>query len=157
MSGGVDCDCDVNALHRLGVSEVYAWHVCFDSPIILSHFLHHFIGYVIKRLRMVTHALLTSGARRVVPWLRTGSPTKAKSRGPLISTIHMQPFLIPLTVNAHHARTHILVCKDTCTRIYTHIRTPTDISLVTTLNREMYTTTHIWVCSPVAETYHTLQ
>ena len=47
---------------------------------------------------MVARALGRSEALRVVPpTARAGSPTKAQPCVPLISTMHGQPFLIPLT------------------------------------------------------------
>ena len=49
-----------------------------------------------KGLRIVARALWRSEALRVVPWLRPCTPTTAQPCVPLISTMHGQPFLIPL-------------------------------------------------------------
>ena len=109
---GVEWDCDVIAdvdngwgecIVPIG-SEIYALNVRFDSRRILSYFLYCFIFHVIKGIKNGCPCIVeirgTQGCALATslhsPTARAGSPTKAQPCVPLISTMHGQPFLIPL-------------------------------------------------------------
>ena len=88
----------------------WEWDLCLECPLQFTSYFVLFsslfnIPCYKKGLRMVDRALWRSEALRVVPWLRPctrlaygscRSPTKAQPCVPLISTMHGQPFLIPL-------------------------------------------------------------
>ena len=90
-------------------SEIYAWNVRSDSRRILSDFLNYFTFHVVKGIK--NGCLCTVEIRGTYgcalatsmhsPTARAGSPTKAKPCVPLISTMHGQTFLIPLTRYSH--------------------------------------------------------